>query len=420
MKLKDIKQKINSEKEETEYLYKLEELVKNKSELPEDEQIFYLGYWHFGDVMLCGGKIYVARLNKTIFGADVKDLKLTELHIVKIHKEYPKTEADIEVKTIIDDGSFNKRDFLCWIDEPCDINERIDAPFYKVIRYFCQYKKETFSDERYCFYSKCDNDYSCFINFYAYDKKLKTEIKLYILDKWSKEKNCFLPPEKPQDIVVNDLSGRMSLYQQRQCKKAFLKIANEKNEFFNVENYWVIELVNLAIHTHYDMYYKDWCIHRIFCRHKTFRNLWVQDVYKKGEESYFMFIDEEFMQVAAFKFKSAEYALKGIYKDFCTKIKIFEPDKEFLKEMTEFLKAPSERAEETSCGGPYDEAYKKYVKTNWQQLIFEYNHNTVGWGWDENGFALPPEKDNFYHSNTPALPFDLPIPDYTELAKENL
>lgn len=86
--------------------------------------------------------------------------------------------------------------------------------------------------------------------------------------------------------------------------------------------------------------------------------------------------------------------------------------------MTEFLNAPSERAERTSCDGTYYEAYKKYVKTNWQQLIFEYNHNSAGWGWGENEFDISPEKESDRLSDAPALPFDLPVPDYTKLAKD--
>ena len=79
-----------------------------------------------------------------------------------------------------------------------------------------------------------------------------------------------------------------------------------------------------------------------------------------------------------------------------------------------FLNSPSDRADEYGSGQLH-EAYKKYVKTNWQQLIFEYNHNTAGWGWDDEGFEVQPScKSNGIEQ----LPFDLPLPDYTELLKE--
>ena len=50
----------------------------------------------------------------------------------------------------------------------------------------------------------------------------------------------------------------------------------------------------------------------------------------------------------------------------------------------------------------------EYVKTNWQQLIFEYNYNTAGWDIDEpSGWG-----------NIEVLPFDLPIPDYMKLLED--
>ena len=334
--------------------------------------------------------------------------------------EYPKTEKDIEVITITDEGDFNKQDFLLWIDSPCDINLEIDNPFYEVIKYLNSYCRTTFETERYCFYPKNDDDYSDTINFYVFDKKTKKEVKIYTEDEWNKDKKENIPPQKFQNVVVDNLSGEMPLYQQRQCKKEFLKFANETNGFFNVKNYWVMELANLTIHTHYYMYWQEWDIHRIFCRHEKFRNIWVPDWMEKGEEPFFMYIDEHFSKVATFRFRSPEYHITGIYKRGMAKAKIFEPDFEFLKEMTEFLNAPAERLEETSFGGPYYEAYKKYVKNNWQQLIFEYNHNTIGWGWGKNSFVIPPKADKKYLSNVSAIPFDLPIPDYLKLAKENL
>ena len=53
-------------------------------------------------------------------------------------------------------------------------------------------------------------------------------------------------------------------------------------------------------------------------------------------------------------------------------------------------------------------------------MIFDYNHNSAGWGWGEGGFDIPPEKESDRFSDAPALPFDLPIPDYTKLAKNKV
>lgn len=69
------------------------------------------------------------------------------------------------------------------------------------------------------------------------------------------------------------------------------------------------------------------------------------------------------------------------------KAKLRHLDEQTIKELIEFLNAPSKRTESDFYTG-----YRKYVKTNWQQLIFEYNHNTAGWGWGENGFNTPPKK----------------------------
>ena len=84
-----------------------------------------------------------------------------------------------------------------------------------------------------------------------------------------------------------------------------------------------------------------------------------------------------------------------------------------------FLNSPSDRVDDYGSGQLYD-AYKKYVKTNWQQLIFEYNHNTAGWGWGDSEFDIPPEKDTDRFTEIEALPFALPLPDYTELLKDKI
>ena len=78
----------------------------------------------------------------------------------------------------------------------------------------------------------------------------------------------------------------------------------------------------------------------------------------------------------------------------------------------DFLQSPSERAKENETG-KYFQGYKKYVKTNWQQLIFEYNHNTAYWGWGDNGFDEPVLEK--VEGEIEQLPFNLPIPNYTKM-----
>lgn len=416
MRLKAIKERYDIS---IKFYFRLMELIKSRCNIPQSENMFYFGWvYYLGNVFLCGGKIFVVRTDKDGYFIDedvANSVKLTDLRVVTLLKDYPKNEKDIIVKTILSGEDFKVEDFLFWADSPCDINTAVDAPFYEIIKFLNGYKKDLFQTERYVFYPKKDDDYNFTTSFYAYDKKLKTEIKLYTFDNWADDK-C-IPPQKLMDIVVDDLSENLSDYQKRQCKRAFLKLANEINEVFKVENYWVMELIKYALQPYFRL--QEWSLHRVFCRQGTFSNLWVYDFPKENEEPFFIFVDERFKEVAAFKFGSAEYYAEKIYKKGDVKVKCFEPDIQFLKEMTEFLKAPSERAEKmSSASGSTYEAYKKYVKTNWQQLIFEYNHNSAGWGWGENGFDIPPEKESDRLSDAPALPFDLQLPDYTKLAKD--
>ena len=107
------------------------------------------------------------------------------------------------------------------------------------------------------------------------------------------------------------------------------------------------------------------------------------------------------------KFKKPEYLFKGIYKREMAKAKGWELNTQEIKELVEFLQSPSDRAKENETG-KYFQGYKKYVKTNWQQLIFEYNHNTAYWDIDKD--IVSKVEGEFEQ-----LPFDLPIPDYTKL-----
>lgn len=415
MRLKAIKERYDIS---IKFYFRLMELIKSTCNIPQPENMFYFGWvYYLGNVFLCSGKIYIARTDKDGYFIDedaANSVKLTDLRVITLLKDYPKSEKDIVVKTILSGEDFKVEDFLFWADSPCDINTAIDAPFYEIIKFLNGYKRDLFQTERYIFYPKKDDDYNFTTSFYAYDKKSKKEIKLYTFDFWADDK-C-IPPQKLRNIVVDDLSENLSDYQKRQCKRAFLKLANEKNKKFNVENYWVMELIKYALQPYFRL--QEWSLHRVFCRQGKFSNLWVYDFPKENEEPFFIYVDERFKEVTAFKFKSAEFYAEKIYKKGDVKVKCFEPDIQFLKEMTDFLNAPSERAKKSSCDGTYYEAYKKYVKTNWQQLIFEYNHNSAGWGWCENGFDIPPEKDSDRLSDAPALPFDLPLPDYTKLAKD--
>ena len=322
----------------------------------------------------------------------------------------------VQEKGIITSAYFEKKAFinkiLQWIDEPCDLNEIINNPYYEVIKFFNSYTKETFKTKRYLFYSKKDNDYSFINNLYAFDLKKHIEMKLYTFDNYSEITRAYMPPLKLSNIVVDDLSQNLSNYQKRECKKAFIELANIKNSYFKVQHYWVMELIKLAIQPVLVLH--EWDCHRCFFIPKLFGNIWVYDIPSRDEEPSFFITDKNFTKVAVLKFKSPEYLFKGIYKRAMAKAKGWELTTKEIKELMYFLNSPSDRADEYGSGQLH-EAYKKYVKTNWQQLIFEYNHNTAGWGWGDEGFEVPPSgKPN----GLEPLPLDLPMPDYTKLIKE--
>lgn len=418
MLLKTIK-KEKGDTQYTKYVFKEWDLIKKTCVIPSNSCMFFLGYFYFGHIFLSNEKIYISNFDikysndKTPI---LDTMSLTELYEITLLKDYPKTINDIVLHEIITSAYFEKKAFinkiLQWIDEPCDLNEIIDNPYYEVIKFFNSYTKETFKTKRYLFYSKKDNDYSFINNLYAFDLKKHIEMKLYTFDNYSEITRAYMPPLKLSNIVVDDLSQNLSNYQKRECKKAFIELANIKNSYFKVQHYWVMELIKLAIQPVLVLH--EWDCHRCFCRPKLFGNIWVYDIPSRDEEPSFFITDKNFTKVAVLKFKSPEYLFKGIYKRAMAKAKGWELTTKEIKELMCFLNSPSDWADDYGSGQLH-EAYKKYVKTNWQQLIFEYNHNTAGWGWGDEGFEVPPSgKPNGLEQ----LPLDLPMPDYTKLIKE--
>lgn len=412
MKLKTIKGK-PSDTHYTKYVFKALDLVKNECQIPKSAVMFFLGYFHFGQVFLCNGKIYVANTKSEYLKNRepiVESMTLTELHEIELLNDYPKTIDDLIIKTILPDDkpNFNTDKFLFWIDEPCDINHEIDVPYYEVIKFLNNYTRDTFSTDRYFFYSKQDVDFNFINNFYVYDKKNKLEFKLYSLDEWSElGENAWVytPPLCLKDVIIDDLGQNFSEYQKLKSKKEFLKIANEENETFKVKNYWVMELVKLTIQPVLVLH--EWSCHRCFTKQNLFGDIFVYDFPSIDEEPSFFITDKYFTKIAVLKFKKPEYLFKGIYKREMAKAKGWELNTQEIKELVEFLQSPSDRAKENETG-KYFQGYKKYVKTNWQQLIFEYNHNTAYWDIDKDIVSK-------VEGEIEQLPFDLPIPDYTKL-----
>ena len=237
MRLKAIKEKYDIS---IRFYFRLTELLRQKCKIPKAENMFYLGWvYYLGNVFLCGGKIYIARTDKDGCFIDedaANSVKLTDLRVITLLTDYPKSKKEnfyivpleysirtllkvIIVQTILSGEDFNVDDFLFWTDSPCDINTTVDVPFYEIIKFLNGYKKKLFQTERYIFYPKKDDDYNFTTSFYAYDKKLKTEIKLYTFDSWADDK-C-IPPQKLRNIVVDDLSENLSDYQKRQSPKCY-------------------------------------------------------------------------------------------------------------------------------------------------------------------------------------------------------
>ncbi len=416
MKLKTIKSK-GGNSEYNELISKTIELIKAEFEINlRYHNLFFLCWYNSAMVFLYQNTVVIAAVEYEI---DIKSKPrydtayLSELYTIKLLKDYPKTKEDIEFKTVLNKSGvhwFKPEIFLNWIDEPSEITEVIDNPYYEVIRYLQHYNKNTFSDSKYLFYPKADGDSNFILNLYAYDKKTKTEVKIYIPDIWNDTEKAYIPPVRPQDIAID---GSISNYQKLQIKKAFIKLANEQNEYFNVKNFWALELLKLTIQP-VDILH-EWSCHRCFSGNSKFNNIWVYDCPKANEEPYFFITDSPWIQdtakIAVLNFKNPTYHSKGIYKSGNVKRKGWVLDETYIKELMEFLNSPSDRTD--SYNG-----YKKYVKTNWQQLIFEYNHNTAGWGWSETGFNIPPEKDTQRFSDIEALPFCISIPDYTQLLND--
>ncbi len=421
MRLKTIK-KQTGDKHFAKYIFKAMDLVKQKCNIAPDVPIYLLSTERNHYFFLCNGLVYIVSSKMEIDSETRKEIvstmELIELYKVQIYKDYPKKMRDIAfyVEILKDPRrTFTPDEFLDWIDSPCDINYEIDAPYYEVIKYLNGYNEESFRTNSYLFYSKRDNDFNFINNLYAYDLKTKIEVKLYTLDSGSEVgENAweYAPPKRLQDIIVDDLGQNISDYQKRQIKKAFLEVSNEDNPIFNVKNYWVMGMVKLAVQP--VMILREWSCHRCFTKPTLFGSIWVYDFPKKDEEPSFFIGTKGFTKIAVLKFKSPEYLFDGIYKRGMAKAKGWKLSKQEIQELIYFLNAPSIRAEEIESG-KYYKGYKKYVKTNWQQLIFEYNHNTAGWGWFDAGYDVPPEKDTNRGIEIEALPFDMPIPDYRKL-----
>jgi len=329
-------------------------------------------------------------------------------------KEHPKNNDDIIFHIVKRDKlEYSRLEFLNWIETPSTINVEIDLPYYKVIKFLQNYNSKTFKTDNFLFYSKKDDEFCYTLNFYAKDLKNNIELKLYVPDKVAEQENGewkTIPPQKVYDILIDDLGNNISNYQKLKCKKEFLKLANQYCNELDTKNFFALELVKQTIQpVEYD---SGWAVCRVFAGKNKFNNIWISDFMLKDEEPYFMITDSKVTwgagKIACIDIKTPTYhkaRIKGnIYKQGIVKFKNWKLDKEYIKELMEFLNSPAVIKEY------YTNFFKKHVTTNWQHLIFMYNHNTAEWGWDDE--ILPPDEAKGQIS------FDLPIPNYMELLND--
>lgn len=411
----------------TKFILKQIELIKKACNVPKSEQMYFLTWeFYWNCVFCCKDTVYTCEVNYNDGNyneMNLDNMELVSLYKIRLLKEFPKTVNDIEYSIILEKDEKRRTTpeaFLDWLEVPCGLNEKIDNPYYEIIKFLSKYNRETFRTERYLFYPKNDDDCRFTANFYAYDLKNKTEIKLYIPDIWEeveKYKWKQFPPENMSDVVIDPLSQKISSYHKRECKKAFLKFANEYNTEFNTKNYWLMELTKNALQPINDLHEWDYCfVFRNFEKKGNIGSINVYDYLEVDEEPCFFITDERWVsstsKIAVLNFKSPAYRTKGIYKRGNAKARRWVLDKSTIEELMEYLNAPYDKNDLRR-----EPSIENRVKTNWQKLIYYHNHNTGGWDWGENE-AEPPEECE-QDCGAELLPFNLPIPDYTKLLEDS-
>ena len=405
----------------TELVIKQIETVKKYFGISNSKRVYALDRWCRREYFLCDNKVFVICFN---YKGDVYP------YIPIIESAYVITLEDenvINFETIVPDDTtpkrtmhwqcievdctnklYTKEDFLTWLDSPCRITEKVNVTYRQVIKFFHNYKKDTFNQGRYLFYVKRDKDYIWTYFLYAYDLKTKAELKVYVDD----YRNTDLP-ENLNEIYVKDLSGKLSDYQILQCKKAFFEYCRQDCLQLKAPNFYALELLKQCIQPiEID---KGWCIRRPFAGTFEFQNIWIDDFLIFDKKPYFVLTegDNEWLstRACAIDFFKPEYKSKEPYINGYYKSNFWELDKETITRLVEFLKAPYDyknewcykRAEKENNMENLLDIEKRMkacgYKTNWQKLIDEYNANH--YGRQENELSM-----------------DLPIPDYTKLVND--
>lgn len=398
------------------YFAKEIELIKNKLGLNPNAEFYYLGCKWQQDYLLCDNTVYIVNWNWSELKAnrdnfDDDKVELIELYSAKLLKDNPQIKDDIEFKTIIKGKTkYDVTRFIIWLNEPCDLTESVDLAFYEIIKYLNQYKIEDLKSNSYIYYAKKDNDFCYCTNIYAKNIKTGKELKLYIPNKIIEIESKKWIQSEPLEYKDFFVEGNVTEYEKHKCKRDFLDFVKTYNNQLQVNNFFVLELLKQVIHP--IEIFSEWSCHRIFCNPSKYTNIWVEDFPDTDKEPSFFITDKPYLwgtsKVTTLNFKTPTYHDKGIYKRGIVKYSYWNLNEEEIKDYMDFLASP-----------PINEiprkSLEKYIKTNWQLLIFEYNHNTAGWGWGEKGFDAPLTD---YIGNIKPLPFDLPMPDYKQLLKD--
>ena len=379
-------------------------LLKKLLKLNRKARLLYLGYFYSYNFFLYKNIIIISLCN-----ADrdknsnwiLKTLSIENCYTITLLKEYPKTFDDIEFKTIVENDSYTYpvKHFLEWIDRPSDLTVNIDLPFYKIITFLQKINSYKFKSKNYLFYAKQDNDFSWCFNIYAKNIKTKKVMKLYYQAKYKTLENGFYEkrnPETIKDIIVSEVSDNITQYEKLKCKKEYLEYSKQIFPELEVTNHDTLVLLKQTIHP-----VEKWCafgVCRIFGgRDNKFSNIWIPDFLKPNEEPYFFLTDDPIFRkankMACINFKSATYHIQGDFKAGMFKYKRWILDKDYIKELVEYLKAP------INFNNTSNTIYEKCV-TNWQKMIAEFNYNTAEF------------------SDSEELSLDLEMPDFIELLED--
>ncbi len=416
MKLEDLKQ--HKDKYCTKYTIEKINLIKKYFKIKSNKRVFAFYIWCRREYFLCDNKVYIVCFDwknnniafESLYVATLKNGNVINFETIIPDDTTPKTKIywdciEVDCKNKL----YTKEEFLTWLNSPCTTTEMVDVTYKQAIKFLQNYKKDTFKTDNYLFYIKRDKDYTWADNFYAYDIKNQAEMKLY----FNSYIDTFLPV-KSKDIFVEDLSGKLSEFQLRKCKKEFMTFMKEICPELNIENFYALEFVKQCIQP----IEKDrgWGVRKPFIGNFEFQNIWIDDFKIYDMKPYFVITEgnNEWLstKACAIDFLKPEYKSKEPYINGYYKRNHWELDDRTIKRLVEFLKAPFDYKKDIG----YLIAKKKQsaeklkkiqdnwknseIKTNWQWLISEYNANLSDG--DEE------------------LPLDLAMPDYTLLNKKEV